>query len=67
MVIMKGIKNSGLYALQGHTIIGNLATVVSHNKTKLWHNKLGHINEKGFHILSKHVPFKGDSISNDDF
>ena len=55
MVILKGEKKNGFYVSSGSAVLGSVA--VSHsqnqNKTVLWHNRLGHISEKGLVELSK--------------
>ena len=49
LVIMKGLKENGLYILQGSTVIGT-ATVVQEkpdlNSLK-WHRRLAHVSERG--------------------
>ena len=62
LVLMKGVQNGTLYKLQGSTIIdgcnnylvpesGAKSLAVSGEKTMLWHQRLGHIGEKGLRIL----------------
>ena len=48
MVVIKGIKKSGLYHLVGETVVGNVATasVSGDNNTMLWYRRLGYISEK---------------------
>ncbi|KAL5573220.1 hypothetical protein UlMin_022817 [Ulmus minor] len=50
LVIMKGLKQNGLYVLQGSTITGEAAAAIPNiqDKTNLWHKRLGHM------ILGKH-------------
>ena len=47
---------SGLYLLQGNTLVGIVATVSEENQSQasLWHKRLGHISEGGLRELSKH-------------
>lgn len=46
---------SGLYLLQGNTLVGTIATVSEENQSQasLWHKRLGHISEGGLRELSK--------------
>ena len=56
LVLMKANRIGSLYVLQGFVVIG-LAAISSSlpdsDVTKLWHMRLGHMNEKGMHLLSK--------------
>ena len=58
LVLMRGVRIGILYKLQGSTVIigcnssmvpesGAESLVVSGEKTMLWHQRLGHIGEKG--------------------
>eukprot|EP00253_Pinus_taeda_P013152 PITA_13152 len=62
LVLMQGVRIRTLYKLQGSTIVnrcdssmvpesGAKNLVVFGEKTMLWHQKLGHIGEKGLRIL----------------
>jgi len=62
LVLMRGVQIGNLYKLQGNTVIdgcnsfvvpesGAENLVVSGEKTMIWHQRLGHIVEKGFEIL----------------
>ncbi|KAG8481083.1 hypothetical protein CXB51_025814 [Gossypium anomalum] len=58
LVVMKGQrKTTKLYVLQGSTVISDTTVVSSSlandNITKLWHMRLGHMNEDGMLELSK--------------
>eukprot|EP00253_Pinus_taeda_P021488 PITA_21488 len=72
LVFMWGVRIGTLYKLQGNTVIdgfNNFAVtesgaknlVVSGEKTMLWHQRLGHIGEKGLRILH------GKGMVEDDF
>ena len=54
---MKEKKMNTLYILQGSTATGDVAVSMSEDPdldiTRLWHMRLGHISEKGLHVLSK--------------
>ena len=49
IVIMKGVKMNGLYILDGRTVIGSVSNVQKQciSKTRVWHKRLGHIQELG--------------------
>ncbi|KAL6521554.1 hypothetical protein OROGR_018123 [Orobanche gracilis] len=56
LVLLKANRVGSLYVLQGSVVTGS--TVVSSSMsdkdvTKLWHMRLGHMSEKGMHLLSK--------------
>ena len=62
LVLMQGVRIGTLYKLQGSTVIygcnsyvvpesGAESLVVFGEKTMLWHQRLGHIGEKGLRIL----------------
>ena len=69
MIVIKGIKKSGLYHLVGETVVGNAATasVSEDNNTMLWHMRLGLISERGLQILNEQKLFRKDKISKIDF
>lgn len=48
VTVLKGIKIAGLYNLIKDTLHGvaSIATTQNNNKATLWHQKIGHINEK---------------------
>ena len=59
LVLMRGVRIGTLYKLPGSTIVDRCNSsmvpengvenlVVSGEKTMLWHQRLGHIGEKGF-------------------
>jgi len=75
---MQGVRIGTLYKLQGSTIIegcnssvvpesGVENLMVSGERTVLWHQKLGHIGEKGLRILYGKCMVKGMSNSSLDF
>ena len=77
IVVMKTERKNGLFKLLGDTCIhGNgdesivmaikSDTTSNKDKTKLWHSRLGHMGEKGLHILSKLGLFGDDQISKID-
>lgn len=56
MNLMNGtISATGLYILKGHTIynVDTIADTKMASSSKLWHQRLGHINAKGLVELSK--------------
>ncbi|KAL5569169.1 hypothetical protein UlMin_025744 [Ulmus minor] len=65
LVIMKGLKQNGLYVLQGSTNTREAAAAIPNiqDQTDLWHKRLGHISEKGLEVLKKHGAFGRDTIS----
>ncbi|PKU72844.1 Retrovirus-related Pol polyprotein from transposon TNT 1-94 [Dendrobium catenatum] len=69
LVIMKGIKRNGLYVLQGATLVGETHVTAKQNldKTKLWHQRLGHLSDRGLIELQKQGLFGNDSIAKIDF
>jgi hypothetical protein len=46
---------NNLYYLQGSTVTGTATVSIASNtsNTKLWHMRLGHMSEKGMHLLHK--------------
>ncbi|KAK3031870.1 hypothetical protein RJ639_035640 [Escallonia herrerae] len=54
---MKGLKQNNSYSLQGSTVTGAGATTssfdIDFDTIKLWHMHLGHMSERGMHVLSK--------------
>eukprot|EP00253_Pinus_taeda_P019972 PITA_19972 len=55
LVVMKAEKVGNIYRLKGSTQT-NEATIASEKETstRLWHQRLGHMSEKGLQILMKH-------------
>ena len=53
VMIAKGIKMNGLYILDGSTIIAQVvvASQNQHDKTNLWHMRLGRVSEKGLLVV----------------
>ncbi|KAH9658397.1 hypothetical protein KPL70_023479 [Citrus sinensis] len=63
MVIMKGIKQNGLYVMDGHTAVGEASVTDSKlNRSMLWHLRMGHMSERGLRELQKQGVFGGDQI-----
>lgn len=64
LVVMKGIIESGLYMLQGSTMIRLVSMVKedTYQVSLLWHKRLGHISEKGLLELEKQGMLKGDKL-----
>jgi hypothetical protein len=54
-VVLKVERINNLYYLQGSTVRGTVAVSIASNtsNTKLWHMRLGHMSEKGMHLLHK--------------
>lgn len=54
MVVLKGSKRNGLYYLLGETTTTHdpSSLIVIENKSELWHNRIGHIGNKGLKYLS---------------
>eukprot|EP00253_Pinus_taeda_P013028 PITA_13028 len=78
LVLMRGVRIVTLYKLQGSTVVygcnssmvpenGAENLVVSGEKTMLWHQRLGHIGEKGLRILHGKGMVEGMSNSSLDF
>ena len=65
LVVLKGIKQGGLYYLKGEALCGDAAVAISNkeDRTELWHKRLGHISEKGIHVLNSKEAFGKDKIS----
>ncbi|RVW84651.1 Retrovirus-related Pol polyprotein from transposon TNT 1-94 [Vitis vinifera] len=53
MVVAKGKKCSSLYLMQARVIDSNINAVDDDSTVELWHNRLGHMSEKGLMILAK--------------
>ncbi|RVW62457.1 Retrovirus-related Pol polyprotein from transposon TNT 1-94 [Vitis vinifera] len=53
MVIAKGNKSSSLYLMQARVIDSSINVVDDDSTFELWHNRLGHMSEKGLMILAK--------------
>ena len=64
LVLMQGVHTGTLYKLQGSTVIDGCNSFVVHEsgveslaisgeKNMLWHQRLGHIGEKGLQILHR--------------
>nr|KYP69670.1 hypothetical protein KK1_008870 [Cajanus cajan] len=68
LIVAKGTKKNGLYILDGYIIIAHVsvASQTLHDKTKLWHLRLGH-SEKGLVELGKQNLLNGDKLDKLDF
>ena len=55
LVVMKGIKKSGLYRLDGEIVPPAYASVIKkgNSDSVAWHTRMGHISEQGLVELSK--------------
>ncbi|RVW31737.1 Retrovirus-related Pol polyprotein from transposon TNT 1-94 [Vitis vinifera] len=53
MAIAKGNKSSSLYLMQARVIDSSINAVDDDSTFELWHNRLGHMSEKGLMILAK--------------
>ncbi|KAH9750946.1 Integrase catalytic domain-containing protein [Citrus sinensis] len=63
MVIMKGIKQNGMYVMDGHTIVGEASVTDSGgNISMMWHLRMGHMSERGLRELQKQGVFGNDQI-----
>lgn len=63
LVVMRAVRKNSLYTLLGNTVVGGSSNVENRcNNSKLWHLRLGHISEKGLHLLSKQNLLCGDKI-----
>jgi hypothetical protein len=53
--VLKAERINNLYYLQGSTVTGTATISIASNtsNTKLWHMHLGHMSEKGMHLLHK--------------
>jgi len=71
LVVMKGKNMNNLYILQGSTVIGDAAMSMSGDPdldtTRLWHMRLGHMSERGLHVLSKQGLLCGQKKGKLDF
>jgi len=78
LILMRGVRIGTLYKLQGSTVVDGCNSsmvpengvenlVVSGKKTMLWHQRLGHIGEKGLRILHGKGMVEGMNNSSLDF
>lgn len=69
LVVMKWIRNNGIYSLIGSTVIGDLSNVTHDktNKARLWHLRLANISENGLQELAKQQLLCGDKIEGLNF
>ncbi|KAH9651061.1 hypothetical protein KPL70_026606 [Citrus sinensis] len=68
-IVMKGVKENGLYVLQGSSVPvqEGVSAVSEEDRTKLWHLRLGHMSIKGLQELSKQGLLGGDRIQQLEF
>ena len=69
LMIMKGLKENGLYILQGSIVIGTVSTVQEKpdlNSLK-WHRRLAHVCERGLQELEKQGLLEGDKLGKLEF
>ena len=60
MTILKGERTTNLYKLTGSIIVGNTSAVTEkEDTTRLWHMRLGHMNERGLQDLHKRSALPG--------
>ena len=52
-MVAKGIKSTTLYTTDVKTSKGNINIIDNEAQTELWHNRLGHMGEKGMQILAR--------------
>jgi len=71
LVMMKGKKVDTLYIIQGSTVTGDATVSMSEDPdldtTRLWYMRLGHMSERGLHVLSKQGSLCGKKIGKLDF
>eukprot|EP00253_Pinus_taeda_P016747 PITA_16747 len=62
LVVMKAEKVGNLYRLKGSTQISEAAVALEKEEagTRLWHQRLGHMSEKGLQILMKRKSLPGE-------
>ena len=63
------INRQGLYTLEAEVVSGlaDVATIKPKSENELWHNRLGHINERGMVELSKQNLLCGDKVEKLEF
>jgi len=70
LVLLKANRIGNLYVLQGTVVTGPTAvssSMLENDVTKLWHMCLGHMSEKGMHLLSKQGSLGKQGISKLEF
>ena len=69
MVVIKGIKKDDLYYLLGETLTRKTSVAIApeNSKAMLWHNKLGHISERGRKIMGDQKLLGKEKVSKVDF
>ena len=60
-MVAKGKKCSSLYLMQARVIDFSINTVDDDSTVKFWHNRPGHMSEKGLMILAKNNLLSGDA------
>ena len=53
MIIAQGKKEGSLYVMQGRVSSKDVNVAHAESSLELWHKRLGHMSEKGLHILAK--------------
>jgi hypothetical protein len=69
LVIAKGYKRNGIFFLDGSTATAHASVVCEKqlDKAKLWHQRLGHVSEKGLIELEKQNLLNGDKLNKLEF
>ncbi|KAL5576251.1 hypothetical protein UlMin_017950 [Ulmus minor] len=69
LVVIKAAIRDGLYEMIGETDIKDQAAslMAEIDKAVLWHNRLGHMSEKGLQVLSKDGLLDGEKVEKLDF
>ena len=64
LILVKGTKMNGLYILDCSIVIAlaSMASQTPHDKIKLWHLRLGHVNERGLVELEKQNLLNGNKL-----
>ena len=57
MVVAKGKKRSSLYLMQARVIDSSINVVDDDSTVELWHNRLGHMSQKGLMFWLKRIFF----------
>ncbi|KAH9801638.1 hypothetical protein KPL71_001098 [Citrus sinensis] len=63
-IVMKGVKNNGLYVLEGSSVhvLSALHASSDVDKAKMWHLRLGHMSAKSLQELTKRGLLCGDKV-----
>lgn len=64
LILVKGTKMNGLYILDCSIVIAlaSMASQTPHDKIKLWHLRLGYVNERGLVELEKQNLLNGNKL-----